>query len=81
MPRRIAVVGLVALSLSLTGCAYTRFSHPETGATAKCGVVPIPPWFNYEEAKNQVFREITCMENLVRQGYVEVPAGPDIPYL
>ena len=79
MPRRIAAIGLIALSL--TGCAYTRFRHPETGATAQCGVVPIPPWFGYELAKNQVFREVTCMENLTRQGYVEIPAGPDIPYL
>ena len=79
MVTRIAVVGLIALTLC--GCAYTRFRHPETGATAKCGVVPIPPWFDQEAAMNQVFREVACMENLARQGYVEVPAGPDIPYL
>jgi hypothetical protein len=73
------VIGLIALALS--GCAYTRFRHPQTAATAKCGVVPIPPWFSYGLAKNQVFREISCMEGLERQGYVEVPAGPDLPNL
>lgn len=79
MLRGIAFAGLIALMM--TGCAYARFRHPQTSATAQCGVVPIPPWFNTAQAMNQVFREISCKDGLMGQGYAPIPAGPDYPYL
>ena len=68
MGKRIVMLGLVALMSG--GCTYMRFQLPPAQEYAKCGVVQTPFWYWLAGAEDAVYREATCIEQRLAEGYV-----------
>ncbi len=64
--------GLGILVLLTSGCSAYTLHNPTTGQTVQCGWVPMPPWWTYQRAETEAFRELDCIEAHERAGY-ELP--------
>jgi len=65
--KRLAVVALAALISG--GCAYMRFQKPPAQGYVSCGVVQTPFWYWISGAEEAVYREGTCIEQRLAEGY------------
>jgi len=64
---RLAVLALVALLTG--GCAYMRFQRPPAQGYATCGTVQTPFYYWLAGAEDAVYREATCIEQRLADGY------------